>query len=139
MGTFTLTMERFAEDTKAKMNIIGLGIVMEVGERLIDRSPWDTGFFRANWRFSIDAPDRTVVEVKGTTEAPAPKPDLPDFTGQIAGHKAYWSNSVPYGPVLENGHSKKAPIGFVRITVMEFQAIADDVAGRSSISVGGIG
>ncbi|HYE46223.1 MAG TPA: hypothetical protein VEA44_10675 [Caulobacter sp.] len=136
MGTFTLTFERFAEETKAKFHIIGLGIILEVGERLVDRSPWDTGFFRANWRFSLDTPDRTVIDPGGTSENPAPKPGLPDFSGQIAGRVAYWTNAVPYGPVLEEGHSKKAPLGFVRITVMEYLAIVDDVVGRS-IGVGG--
>lgn len=131
MGAFSLAIQGFVADTKETIEQICLGIVLEVGDRLVFRSPVDTGFFRANWRFAMDAPDRTVIEVKGTSDSPAPPPGPPDFTGTVVGRTAFWTNSVVYGPALEEGHSQQRPQGFVRITVQEYRAIVAAEAARS--------
>ncbi len=138
MGQFTLAIDSFVADTKKKIDLACLDLTLHVGERLVILSPVDTGHFRSNWRFSMDAPDLSVTDAGGTSENPTPPPAPPSFRGPVAGRIAYWTNSVPYGPALERGHSAQAPLGMVRITAMEFPAMVEEAGGRARVLKGAI-
>ena len=90
-------------------------IALELLRSLVLKSPVDTGRFRANWvisegsiDFDIDALPDTGVIVIGKIV----------LDGLHVDETIYITNSLPYGPKLENW-SKQAPSGMVRLTVAE--------------------
>jgi hypothetical protein len=48
--------------------------------------------------------------------------------GSGAGHTIYIVNNLPYANALENGHSKQAPSGMVKVTLQEFPGIVSAAA-----------
>lgn len=103
------------------------GFAEEVGERMIDRTPVDTGRAKGNWQTTINATpnyaliryDKEGVEVKEELKEVTSKATLED-TINI-------TNCVTYTEGLEFGTSKQAPEGMVRITVAEGEDILNDV------------
>jgi hypothetical protein len=88
--------------------------------------PVDTGYSRANWNIAKGEPDASVlprqywklvgtsksrVKVRDSYATPTP-PEVPDPEGE----PLYVTNSVDYVQYLEEGHSKQAPSGFIRIS-----------------------
>jgi len=65
-------------------------ITLDVGRRLIEGSPVDTGAFRGAW----------VIET----------PTAPGEPGRV-------TNATPYGPALALGHSDQAPNGWIENAV----------------------
>jgi hypothetical protein len=109
---------------------------LEVHARLVEATPVDTGWARANWVPSVGKPH-------GKTEGRAPtsrtKPGTKSGVGDGAittgtanviamtrPERCYVTNNVPYvagaPPSLDSGHSTQAPRGFIR------KAVADGVA-----------
>lgn len=104
-------------------------IVLEVWGRIIVRSPVDTGRFRANWIYSVNATVGGVVQVSGTTEAPAAPAEPPTLpAGQVLERVHFIQNNLPYARRLEDGYSSQAPTGMVALTLREFAGIADEAA-----------
>jgi hypothetical protein len=85
------------------------------------RSPVDTGRFRANWTFSIGAPDATVTAKVGSNVAEnnAKAQAYPQEGFPVA----YLQNNLPYAERLEDGYSSQAPSGMVAITTAELAAL----------------
>jgi len=86
------------------------------------------GHFRANWQLGIG--HKPVGEVEGTdksgrTALAKIQAELPK---QTAGRSYYIGNNLPYGPALEEGHSKQAPHGMVALTKVEFQGMVREAA-----------
>lgn len=65
-------------------------MTLDVGRRLIEGSPVDSGEFRRNWQIE--------------------PPTAPGQPGRV-------SNSTPYGPALARGHSDQAPNGWIENAV----------------------
>ena len=139
-GPFELAIAEFAERAKGNADKVVRYVVMEVNARLVERSPVDTGFFRANWQYEQDRPPEGTVAVMGTSEAPAAAPAPPVLgAGTGLGHVHYIGNNAVYAWALERGHSKQAPLGIAGLTAMEFLPIVNGaVAGLDSISVAGV-
>ncbi|SET28223.1 HK97 gp10 family phage protein [Thorsellia anophelis] len=102
---------------------------LRVLSSLVMKSPVDTGRFRGNWHVSFNKEDMTQFENLDKTGA------IVISTGQAAldafnsGVEAiYIQNSLPYAIELEDGHSKQAPRGMVRITAIEIQDWIDEIA-----------
>jgi len=119
MGAFADQIAKFAAQTKEQADGVVRETVQEIGQRLIERSPIDTGRFKSNWNYGLETPDRFTSE-KTAIRTVNGIEDLPKGAG---GFVHYLTNSLPYGPALERGHSKQAPQGMVGITSLEFDAI----------------
>jgi hypothetical protein len=96
-------------------------------------TPVDTGRARASWAIGVGAPsdyvppdvdpatkrERARQRRKGGSPPPifeAPTPT--DALSLIDGNEViYVTSNLPYMEALENGHSKQAPAGMVRVTV----------------------
>lgn len=98
-------------------------ITLSATANLIEDTPRDTGWARANWVPTIGAPKGDVV---GTSD----KVSIGDQQSGIAriatGYKlplgrVFISNNVPYIGRLNDGSSKQAPAGFVQAAI--FRAI----------------
>lgn len=113
-------------------------IVFDVGTSLVLKSPvgdadfWSSpappgyvgGRFRANWQYGVGAFDATTTEaIDAGGGLYLSKLSAGLGEGGAAGKVHYLTNSLPYGPPLEDGHSRQAPHGFRRLTIIEFQPI----------------
>lgn len=114
----------------AKANTDVETVVRKVAYRafklIIDHSPVDTGRFRANWNFSVGAPDYSTTE--STDEDRGAAEAAKALTLQI-GTVVYLSNGLPYARRLEYGWSKQAPAGMVRLSVADIRAYIEKVTG----------
>lgn len=95
------------EDVGRKLRIVSMALLTEI----VNRSPVDTGRFRANNQVSIGSPDYsqlTEVDVSGAKT-------IQQGSAVIARGKPYSviyiQNNLPYAESLENGHSNQAPTG----------------------------
>lgn len=138
--TFALQLQKFAEKVGVNADLVVQKTTLEVARSVIMKSPvgnpelWKSppppgyvgGRFRANWVFGVGQVDTTTTEdidAKGT----ATLNKLAAAIGATgAGGVTFISNSLPYGPALELGHSGQAPSGFVRLTVAEFQQFVNN-------------
>lgn len=99
-------------------------VAIVMSDKVIHRTPVDTGRARGNWTpalNTIEQRDAEVFDVSGdVTARQARNIALAMHLGQVF----TLSNSVPYIFRLEYlGWSRQAPFGFLGITVAEFQQI----------------
>lgn len=125
--SFKLQLEQFAEKAGAKAELAVRKVALEVYSSVVLKSPVDTGRFRGNWNISMGGFDRTVnpdsIDKTGTKGINAAAVTISRYLGG----KIFISNNLPYARRLEDGYSKQAPVGMVRITVVEFQDMVDRV------------
>ena len=116
---FAKMLERAAGREDQLVRALALGL----GAAIVQKSPVDSGRFRANWQygagkinFSADAPeDRTGSSSIGKIAM--------GLQGWKRGESIFVTNSLPYAKRLEyDAWSKQATAGMVRISVMEFKA-----------------
>jgi len=125
---WSIDLTKWAEQAKIDLRSTLQKIAMEAFKRIIERSPVDTGRFRANWGCSIGSPEIVTYELfdKDGQKAEVQMREIVahwDGTDSI-----FFVNNLPYSLVLEYGRangepgSKQAPGGMVRLTVVEMQA-----------------
>lgn len=123
--TFSLDIRAWCDKAKERADLVVRKVALDVGSRVVLRSPVDTGRFRANWQYGVGAP---VLKTTETVDASGTETIA--RIGTLAatarlGDVIYLSNSLPYALRLEAGYSKQAPAGMVGLTVLEFQAAVD--------------
>lgn len=116
---FADQLARFAAETKDKADAVVRETVLEIGERVIARSPVLTGAFRGNWNYGLEARDAFFNAARVGKELN----NLEELPQKAAGFVHFISNHAAYGPALENGHSQQAPQGMVRLTALQFDSI----------------
>ena len=94
----------------------------EAAARVIERTPVDTGFARANWFPVVNG--RQAAGGTGAVVASV------SFSGVQVGDRIGVVNNVEYIRALEYGHSQQAPQGMVRVTVAQWPAIVREVAAK---------
>ena len=117
MATFSVPLGQLAEKLKADIDLVARKATADVFRSVVLKSPVKTGRFRANWNVSSGAADASTTASidQGRGQAEAAKAlTIP------AGGVAYITNGLPYAAKLENGSSKQAPAGMVRLSAMEF-------------------
>lgn len=133
MANFMDVINEWVEDTEYRINETLQTIAIKVGEMVVRLSPVDTGRFRGNWQMTIDSTSSASLvryDQNGQSTINAIAAVANTFT---AGQIAYIQNHVLYGTDLElglyngptakvtdEGYSRQAPAGMVRITEMEF-------------------
>jgi hypothetical protein len=128
MGPFEMGLTRFAEKAGDKADFVVRKVVLDIGTRLVLKSPVKTGRFRANWFYAAESrpTQKTEAEDKsGQVSIDRIKP----AKGASMGRVHWFSNNLPYALPLERGSSKQAPLGIVGLTVMEFNSIVSEAAG----------
>lgn len=90
MSQLFAARKKFAELQERKALELTQKLTLDVGRRLIEGSPVDTGNFRGAWQIET--------------------PTKPGEPGRV-------SNPTEYGPVLARGHSDQAPSGWVENSV----------------------
>lgn len=120
-GSFAQQLQQFRDQTLEDMDEVFRRVMIEIGTTVIRLSPVDTGRFRGNWQFTVDAPASASLDNYD--------PDGHDTIAQLVsevqhlsyGQTAYLVNNLIYAIPLEYGHSGQAPAGMVRITLAGFQ------------------
>lgn len=123
MKSIASQLTRIKADSMQKVEKIYRGSMLEVGRRIIMRSPVDTGAFRANWNS-----DYKLDNSYNENEINPGKSDgrlVEKVNGLSVDKKFYFANSLPYAFRLENGWSKQAPMGMVKVTTAEWRDIAE--------------
>lgn len=135
-NSFAAALQRFADKTDARLDLVVQETRREIFTRLVLKSPVDTGRFRANWH--IERGPHTYTTKKTSVELDTHS----RFAAIPISQPAWIINALPYGPVLEygrygtgqwatvkttrDGYSVQAPYGMVRVTVSEFHDVVRD-------------
>lgn len=135
--SFQADLKRFAEATKRNLNDTVRGVVLELGTRIVQRSPVDTGRFRGNWQIAAGGPDVRTNEPfdKQSLGSPPSAATFSRWQGEVQaatiGSTFYITNSLPYARKLEyEAWSSQAPAGMVRVTVVEYWQIIQQVINK---------
>lgn len=120
---FKLDLDRAFEEQQERVALIAMKIAIEALNRVVMKSPVDTGRFRANWTVAVGQQDLTTSEQVD----PSGNATIAKGSAIILGQKGpavIWiSNNLPYAQALENGHSQQAPMGMVALTYNELMQI----------------
>ena len=122
MTTFALNLAKQIEVAKEQAELVAKKITIELFSRVIEKSPVLTGRFRANWNCSIGSPNLSTSE----STDPSGSGAISKVTSTVVSYtlndqSVFLTNNLPYAERLENGWSKQAPNGMVRLSVMEIQ------------------
>ena len=98
-------------------------IAMEALNRVVMKSPVDTGRFRANWTVAVGRQDLSTTEETDKSGTATIAKGSQIILGQKGPAVIWLSNNLPYAQALENGHSKQAPMGMVALTYNELMQI----------------
>lgn len=132
MSQFGVQLGAFCRKAGARADLAARYAGLMIFERVILRTPVDTGRARANWQATVGQPAEGQLELFD-----------PSGSGAVAGAQAaalgwnlaagslFLANNLPYIEPLENGWSQQAPAGMVRLTLMEFQELVDQAAERA--------
>jgi hypothetical protein len=134
----TITVDEWVAKTERRM----LAVFRESTQRLVSlmqsRIPVDTGFARASIRASLsEMPQIDKLASKPTSGSFAYNPMT--ITAVIAnaalGQKIFIGWTANYVEYLERGHSKQAPSGFIRVSVLEWPRIVSQVTQEAKARV----
>lgn len=136
MADFMDVINEWIEETEYKVDEVLQTIVIKVGESVVRLSPVDTGRFRGNWQLSIDSGSTSSLVRYDQTGQSTINEIASKANTFTAGQVAYIQNHVLYGndleyglysgptqKVTEEGFSRQAPAGMVRITELQFASI----------------
>ena len=121
-------LERLTERVVTKLTL-------DVTANLIEATPVDTGWARANWVPSIGSAfeeDLTDTESSAQNAAMAKQKQQSAIAGVVTGYKlnrgkVFISNNVPYVGRLNDGSSMQAPSGFIQTAIAK--AVTLDIKG----------
>lgn len=139
MVDFMDVVNEWIEDTEQRIDDCLQTIVFKLGESVVTLSPVDTGRFKGNWQLSIDSTSSASL----MREDPEGVAALADIARKVntftAGQVAYIQNHVLYGydleygtyrgptaKVTDEGFSRQAPNGMLRITEAKFARIVNE-------------
>jgi len=114
--SFSDDIKRFNEKVEKRATKLFRGTALSLFGRIITRTPVDTGRLRGNWQVTLNTSPKGILDstkVQDTGVMKAAK----------LGDSIYIINNLPYAEVIENGSSKQAPQGMVKVTVAEFKSI----------------
>lgn len=122
--TFQQEVDDFCIKTEKDMDLAVRALVLELFSLVVERSPVDTGTFRANWQVSLGTPMTGTLDEEDKEGAVAINRIAEVVLGLKAGDTIYLANNLPYALALEEGHSDQAPNGMVALTMQELKDVA---------------
>lgn len=117
-------VRRILASLRIKAAKVARDLAVEITANLMETTPVDTGWARANWTPSLDHP---VGNHAKTGEAGAAAATQSAAIASLVSSKPalrvyYVANGVPYIGTLNRGHSRQAPAGFVQLAI--FRGVA---------------
>jgi len=104
------------------------GTLFGLTNRIVKRSPVDTGRFRNNWNASVSGVNYSTTSSIDRSGGQAINKAKGVIDGLKIGATFYLSNNLPYAKRLEYGWSKQAPSGMIRLSVAELQTRMNEAA-----------
>lgn len=117
MSRFSIPLDQLAQKIGADLETVARKATLQLFTAVVNRTPVDTGRFRANWNVTAGAPSFAFTDSTDKARAGA---EASKALNLDVGGVTYMSNGLPYALRLENGWSKQAPAGMVRLSAMEF-------------------
>lgn len=118
---------RIEDNVNRKIGLAVRKIVLDAFSEVIVMSPVDSGRFRGNWQVAIGSQPTGTVELLDP-EGTIVTARVAATSGNVQpGDVVYMVNNLPYAQRLEDGYSKRAPEGMVKLTVQKYQPLADQV------------
>lgn len=132
--SFSSEIKKFADKTDDRMDKVVRMSFIETSARIIRRSPvgdasfwkgskpkgYTGGRFRANWQASVNAPK---VGTKKTKSQSSSVSSVNSAARKKNAGSYYLMNNLPYATAIENGHSRQAPNGIVKLVAVEWKSI----------------
>lgn len=123
MKSIASQLNRIKADSMQKVEKIYRGAMLEVGNRIIQMSPKDTGAFQANW--VSDYAKNNAYDLGKTDISISDRMIREKVNGLSVDKKFYLINSMPYARRLEDGWSDQAAFGMVKVTLASWRDIAN--------------
>lgn len=122
-NAFFLDLRKFGAKTKKQAELIFRKVVLDLDQRVVLGTPVDKGTARANWNVSVNVPNLSNDTEKRDPSGSGSIGEVQRTAALAALGDVIWLvNSLPYILPLEEGHSKQAPNGMVRINVRAISA-----------------
>ncbi len=134
--SFSNQIKQFVQKAEARQVQVLQEVAKELGERLVKRTPVETGMARAHWQASINAPAAGPVAAVDPTGQQTIDTLNRAIEGAKMGDAIYIVNAAPHAQALEDGHSKQAPNGMVAATMLEAPAVIQDVIRKVASGAG---
>lgn len=128
MARWSIPPVRFRNLIRDEINKAARAVALEILNRIMVRSPVDTGRFRGNWQIDIGRPAQEWLEKFDKSGQQTIMEEAAKLIEFRLGQTIHFRNNVPYSVRLEYGWSQQAPTGMVRVTIAEAQDIADKVS-----------
>ena len=126
--SFDDSLAKYCAKAGDKVELVVRKTAIQLQASMIEKSPVDTGRFKSNWQCGLG-------NANADTSAAANSDALGRTTTVIAGYKpgqTIWlTNHLPYAKRLENGWSKQAPAGMVRLTLQDFHEAVKRAIGEA--------
>lgn len=148
-NTFAGQLEDFKNFCIERADQIYYELVIAITNRIIDKSPVDTGRFKANWQYSVNAYGVNSLNQYdisgmgpyglGLEESYSRVDAKSDMRAEINGNRpkmgdtVYIYNNLIYSVPLEYGWSTQAPNGVVRTTLAFFNGDFTKTVGKLAI------
>ena len=145
--TFSSDIGKFRQKVEKVSTDIFRGTVLDIFSRVVKRTPvgnpstWDNpglwrslgfvgegyvgGQLRGNWQIQINTKPKGEIDNKDKSGAKAIRLGSGTINKAKLGDTIFLINNLPYAGVIEDGRSKQAPAGMVKVTVTEFENIVN--------------
>ena len=142
--SFTLDVSNWVAKANGNVDRAVRYVLISLSKNIIMRNPvgdaiyWKSrapkgyvgGRSRANWQYGNNDAPNGILNATDKTGAST----ISRLTSQINSAPTaavhWFTNNLDYIQALENGHSRQAPNGMVKITIMEFQRYVRDSVGK---------
>lgn len=121
--SLVLDLSKFTKLSEDKLKAVVSKTAIDLGQSVVQSTPFDTGILKGNWMPSINSYDENQLTAPDKSGATRVKRIESKFSKYKIGDTLTMSNNLPYAyPIEYLGHSSvKAPAGMVRINVIKFQ------------------
>ena len=121
--SLTLDLRKIARQRKQSLRKVYQGTMFSMAARVIDMSPVDEGTFRGNWFTGVGFEDYST-DLETNTITDSINRLIAGVNGLDITENFYFMNNLPYAKDLEDGSSKQAPVGMVKVVINDFEQIA---------------
>lgn len=132
--SFSKSVDEWAKKAEAALLDTFKEAFIEIGMRVIDRTPVDTGQAQGSWVASKNGPASGEAPVR---DVEAAKAELRAIAGTLTlGDMGNLTSNAAHILELEYGRSDQAPQGMVRLTAQEFREIASEAFAKAKAKHG---
>jgi hypothetical protein len=119
--SFSLSLKKLADKAGNNADAVVKKTILDVFSALQNKSPIDKGRFVNNWQIGIGFVNSDTSNGDDKSGAAALAKANAAVLGYSSKKVTYISNSLPYAQRLESGYSWQAPLGMVKLTLIEFR------------------